>query len=108
MKPAKNKTGLSVEIVNCSDETEGIMGRDDSNPKWAEYVKEYKRKYQPHIRLIRKIIIENGIIGTTGQDQNSWAFKFSDETNIGFTWRAWGDLMQAIVNKQEGYMTYYM
>ncbi|KKN13197.1 hypothetical protein LCGC14_1008950 [marine sediment metagenome] len=107
-RQVKNKTGLSVNIVPYSDNTEGIMGGDSSNPKWDEYIRQYKRKYKPYIRLIRKYIIENKLIGITGDQQNEWAFEFSDGANLGFSWRAWGDLMQAIVNKREGYMTYYM
>ena len=36
------------------------------------------------------------------------SFVFSDKTALGFSWRAWGDLMSAIVGKNEGYMAYYM
>ncbi len=108
VRPVENKNGLSVKIVPDSDNAEGITGGNRSNPKWDEYVRGYKRKYQSHIRLIRKCIIENEMIGITGDQQNEWAFEFNDGVNLGFSWRAWGDLMQAIVNKKEGYMAYYM
>ena len=87
-----------------------IMGGDNSNPTWEEYVNDLKDEYKPHFEMIKKAIIDNGWIGMTGEQQQDEriSFKFSDGTHFGFSWRAWGDLMQAIVNKKEGYMTYYM
>ncbi len=57
---------------------------------------------------MKKTIQENGLLGYTGQDAEQYTFKFSDGVVIGFTWRGWGDLMQAIVDKREGYIAYYM
>lgn len=108
VKEVSNKSGLSCRLVFNSEDYEGIMGGDSTSPMWSEYLRYWKVKYRPHIRLLRKFIIENGLIGTTGEDQNHWTFKFSDGVHLGFSWRAWGDLMQAIVNKKEGYMAYYM
>jgi len=87
-----------------------IMGGDNSNPTWDEYMEYVKDEYKEHFELIKKAIIDNGWIGMTGEGQQNEniSFKFSDGVHFGFSWRAWGDLMQAIVNKKEGYMTYYM
>lgn len=81
-----------------------------TNPTWEEYLSDYHDKYHPHFELIKKHIEDNGLIGLTGEQKQDMdlSFKFSDGTHFGFTWRAWGDLMQAIVGKKEGYMAYYM
>ena len=46
--------------------------------------------------------------GYTAKDINGWVFKFSDNKVWGFSWKGWGDFMQSIVDKREGYMKYYM
>jgi len=120
-KKSENENGLSVEIIRGYDlvdvdvdtntnpkKPHHFLGGDDSNPSWEAYVNDYKEEYRNHVRLLRKCIDENGLIGSTGQDADDWYFKFSDGEIWGFTWRAWGDLMQAIVDKREGYMAYYM
>lgn len=103
---------LTIELMKHSEEkhTDSIMGGDPSNPSWDEYVSEYKDEYQPHIRLIRKCIEDNGLLRETGQGMQRLgvSFRFSDGSHWGFSWRAWGDLMSAIINKKEGYMAYYM
>ena len=106
----KNKAGLELTVTKAEPEDYApIMGGNSDNPTWAEYLKDYKTKYKPNIRLVRRALIEMDLIGECASEwANDLYFVFSDGTNIGFSWRAWGDLMQAIVNKKEGYMTYYM
>ena len=118
MKIVTNESGLSLEIVrNYAFSASGkkdddnyipIIGGDSSNPSWQEYLDDYKDEFKPHILLLREAIKENGMVGYTGQDADNLYFKFSDGIVFGFSWRGWGDLMQAIVDKQEGYMAYYM
>lgn len=108
-----NEQGLSVEIITNLSEDENIKawfiaGGDNSNPSWEEYLNDYKDMFKPHVVLIRKFIEDNGLVGISGNDTNDWIFKFSDGEIWGFTMRAWGDLMQSIVDKNEGYMAYYM
>lgn len=105
-----NKQGLELTITqNEPEDYIPIMGGDSSNPSWKEYLSNYKNDFKPHIQLIKKGIKEMGWIGMTAENiANDWCFVFSDGTAIGFSWRAWGDLMQAIVNQREGYMKYYM
>lgn len=85
-----------------------IIGGNSNNPNWGEYINNKKQEQKKYYELIKKYIEENNLIGKTGQWCNDKYFEFSDGKIFGFTWRAWGDLMQAIVNKREGYMTYYM
>ena len=105
----KDEDGLELWVTQDDVESQSIMGGDDSNPTWENYVMGYRVQFRPHIQLLRKAIEEMGWIGRTGRDvSNYYTFVFSNGTVWGFSWRAWGDLMQAIVNKQEGYMAYYM
>lgn len=111
-----NEQGLSVEVVLIDDISEHDyndrvkiqLGGDDTNPSWEEYLNDYKDEFKPHVLLIRKFIEENRLIGISGNDTNDWNFNFSDGEIWGFSMRAWGDLMQSIVDKNEGYMAYYM
>lgn len=112
-KQLSNKEGLIVNIISLSEITETdkvhtFLGGDVSNPSWKEYLDDYADNYKGHIELIKISIEDNGMIGYTGQDAQGLWFKFSDGEIWGFSWRAWGDLMQSIVDKNEGYMSYYM
>lgn len=108
-KKITNEAGLELEIVNANSvDYMPMMGGDSTNPSWEQYLNDFKDEYKPHVLLLRKCIEENGLVGETGQFADDLAFKFSDGQIWGFTWRAWGDLMQSIVDKNEGYMKYYM
>lgn len=103
---------LTCTIVfnDKEDNAKIILGGNPKNPTWEEYLKDYKEEYHPHFKLVREELEKQNLVGITGeQHQNKGiSFKFSDGLHLAFTWRAWGDLMQAIVGKQEGYMKYYM
>lgn len=112
-KVVDNGEGLSLTIVRDMDIEEAedgqvFLGGDTSNPTWEEYLSKFEEGFIPRALLLRKSIEENGLVGCTGQDADDLWFKFSDGEIWGFSWRGWGDLMQAIVNKKEGYMAYYM
>ena len=101
---------ITVEIKNVklTNPYEVISGGDDSCPIWEEYVEDFKEEFRPHIAAIREKLESMGWVGKPAWEAcNTSTFVFSDGTKIGFTWRAWGDLMQAIVGKREGYMKYY-
>lgn len=87
-----------------------ISGGLGYNPKdFEEYLDVFKDETQPYLRLIKEVIVDNGMLGYTAEQCcNETLFKFSDGTYISFTWRGWGDLMSAMVGKGEGYMKYYM
>jgi hypothetical protein len=86
-----------------------ITGGDPSNPTWDEYLSQFTEEWQPHIKAIRTCVEESPFMRSTGSVFcNGHYFQLSDGSSISFTWRAWGDLMQAIIGKCEGYMTYYM
>lgn len=101
-----------MRIMHGPEETacHGVMGGDSSNPTWEEYLSGYKLKYRAYIRGLRRALEEGGMAGTLAGDycNDTW-FKSKDgKFAISFSWRAWGDLMQAIAGKREGYMYYYM
>jgi hypothetical protein len=86
-----------------------IMGGDPSNPTWDEYLSQFLEEWRPRIKAIRSCVEESPFMGITGGVFcNDHYFQLSDGSSISFTWRAWGDLMQAIIGKREGYMAYYM
>jgi len=113
-KEVTNEKGLILNIIHSreidveNDRPHSFLGGDSNNPTWEEYLEDYADDYKGHILLIRKSIEDNAMIGYTGKDADDLVFRFSDGEAWGFTWRAWGDLMQSIVNKKEGYMAYYM
>lgn len=86
-----------------------IEGGDPSNPTWEEYLNRWKEEFQSYVVAIKEILEKENLIGTSAAAIcNDVYFLFEDGTQIGFTWRGWGDLMQAIIDKKEGYMKYYM
>jgi hypothetical protein len=86
-----------------------IMGGNDDTPSWEEYMSNVLDDNKPHFILIKKAIEDLNWIGETGRSKaNKICFMFSDGLAFKFSGRAWGDLMSAIVNKNEGYMTYYL
>lgn len=104
---------LTVQIKQgdprTSDKNWMIMGGDNNNPTWGEYLEDVMPEYQQHFTLIREAIESSEWMRATGEQFcNEHYFEFSDGVTATFSWRAWGDLMQAIVGEREGYMTYYM
>jgi hypothetical protein len=110
--PSFQKDGLSVTAIygiKREERHEIISGGDSSNPTWEEYISQYADYFKTQIELLKLAVTEWGWIGKTGEDIcNDYIFVFSTGERIGFTWRAWGDFMQAVVGKREGYMMYYM
>ena len=87
------------------------LGGDSSNPTWKQYLLSYKNELQPYISAIKECIKRNEMVGKYASEIYSTTadlhFVFEDGTRFAYTWRAWGDLMQSIVDKREGYMRYY-
>ena len=106
----KSETGL--ELIVTTDNIEDysvISGGLDSSPNWEEYLSDYSNEFKGHLVLIKQAIEKLGWVGETAEHRaNETLFYFSDNIVLGFSWRAWGDLMSAIVGKNEGYMAYYM
>lgn len=106
----KNENGLELTVTtNHPEDYHPIIGGMDTAPNWEEYLSNYKDEYKPHLILVKKAIENLGWVGETAASKaNNTCFVFSDGTSFSFSWRAWGDLMSAIVGKNEGYMAYYM
>ena len=105
----KNEDGLELTVTSIdSVNAYTFMGGMDDSPNWEEYLSDYLDEYKPHFNLIKKSIEDLGWVGESARDKaNNTCFVFSDGTAFNFTWRAWGDLMSAIVGKNEGYLAYY-
>lgn len=84
------------------------LGSIDPAPSWEEYLKGFKKEYQPYILAIREAVKDADLLGIPANRiaDTIW-FECSDGIAIAFSWRAWGDLIQSIRNKQEGYMVFY-
>lgn len=85
-----------------------ILGGDSSNPSWDRYLDKWDKDWHGHFVALKDWIASSEWHLSTGRDQNDHTFKFSDGHMFAFSMRAWGDFMQAIVGKNEGYMQYYM
>lgn len=106
----KDENGLELTVTtNHPEDYQPIMGGMNISLTWEEYLADYKDEFKPHFNLIKKAIEDLGWVGEkANRKANDTCFVFSDKTAFGFSWRAWGDLMSAIVGKNEGYMAYYM
>lgn len=112
-KDVSNCNGLCVSIVFDSKipgitPKEIVNGGDPHSPLWDKYLSMFLPERQQYISLIADTIRENGLVGAKSKIAIDYYFGFNDGVNIAFTARAWGDLMQAIVNRSEGYLKYYL
>ena len=102
---------ITVKVVQDTRDKNQIIvsgGRSD-NPTLEEYIDELTEDWKPKIKVLAKFIKNSNFYKITAdQFCNYNHFRFNDGKEIAFTWRAWGDFMQAIVGKREGYMAYYM
>jgi hypothetical protein len=85
------------------------MGGINPPPSWDEYLEQFIESARPKILAIRELLVEEGLVGRYANEMaNDTIFYFPEDSfYIQFSWRAWGDLMQSVVNKREGYMRYY-
>lgn len=101
---------LSVKVVQDNKDPNQIIvsgGRSD-NPTLQEYISELTDEWKIKIKLLAEFIKDSEYYKMKAdQFCNENHFRFSDGREIAFTWRGWGDFMQAIVGEREGYMTYY-
>lgn len=102
---------VTVEIKSWPDGKEvdwRISGGDDRNLTWEEYLSEVMDEYKGHFIALKEYIEKSEYYKATGGSFcNDFYWEFSDGITASFSFRAWGDLMQAIVGKREGYMAYY-
>lgn len=91
-------------VVGESPEGEiAVCGGDPSSPSWEDYAAQWK---EPD--LLEALREAATGLDLYGEDMDDGYFRLSDGRAIGFSWRGWGDFRQALENKREGYMTYYM
>jgi len=91
------------------DESYGWFGGITPAPSWDEYLDSFNDIGKEVVTAVRACIEENNMVGAKAGDvcNDTW-FEMDNGKSVTFTWRGWGDLMQAIVDKREGYMAYYM
>ena len=86
--------------------TIGWCGGDLSQPTWETYLSRLTEDEQQVVTAIKEAHERDGL-DVYGDDMNEGGFLLSDGRFFQCSWRAWGDLRQAFVNKQEGYLRYY-
>ena len=108
-------TAEMVEVTEVDSDRYGeathatVIGGDPSNPTWREYIGEINDEWRPVFVAIAQCVRKGPAWkGTADRWCNDYYFKTNTGYTVSFSWRAWGDFMQALVNKREGYMTYYM
>lgn len=85
-----------------------ISGGMDDPPTWTEYLAFMPMDLTPYLCGIRAAIEAEKLTGVAASDFCNYHYWEADDgVRIVFTWRAWGDLMQAIVGKRQGYWSYY-
>ena len=108
----KNKTLISLEFrnpeFNYKNKQIIVNGGDSNNPIWGEYLQSFPKTIQPYLMEIRKMVEKNHWENKTGEDMNMTLFEFIDGVTFGFTWRGWGDFIQAINYQRDGYLKHYM
>lgn len=84
-----------------------ILGGDPQPKRWRRYKRQWNNP--EHITAVKNAIINTGLIGAYAENiSENILFKFSDGLKPWrFSMRAWGDLMDAIIGKKQGYMYYY-
>lgn len=86
-----------------------MFGGDTSNPTWDEYLSMFKPEWPERFEAVRECVEREGLTDTCADEFcNDNQFRISDGSRVSFSWRGWGDLLQAIAGKREGYMRYYM
>jgi len=105
-----NEKKLTVRMIEgeTPEDCNIIRGGYDPAPDWEEYVEEIVPEWKEYVEILKQYILKKNLLGMTGEMQRDMYFLFSDGVSLAFTFRAFADLMQAIVNKREGYCKYYM
>jgi hypothetical protein len=101
---------LTVKLAECPEgcDCDGWLGGDPSSPNWEGYVAGFNNDLRPYFEVWKEWILVQNPYPCADEICNDYHFEFSDGKKFSLSWRAWGDLVQAAVNKQEGYLTYYM
>lgn len=86
-----------------------IMGGNPYPKDWEEFKNEWEEEYWPKLEAIKVEITNKGLIGSLAMEVcNDIIFTFSDDSKaMTFSFRAWGDLMDAIIGEKNGYISYY-
>lgn len=103
---------IKVKIIEITTEQypndyQIISGGRDAMT-WKQWQNMFTDEYKIYWEILKQKIIDENLIGKTGEWQDNKLFKFSDGKTFAFSWRGWGDFMSAIVGRKEGYMKYYM
>jgi len=83
-------------------------GGFDPAPDWDEYLAQCSNKYLPYILTAKEWVeAQDAWIGGSEFAACNYLY-FSDGVGLMFSWRAWGDFLQAVAGRREGYTDYYL
>jgi len=84
------------------------LGGFEPSPNWAEYVLQYDEDLWPYLEAARQWAL--GLEAWPGASDFAGEnyLAFSDGGSIVFSWRAFGDFLQAVAGRREGYLEYYL
>ena len=107
---------VNWESVEKSEKTHVEMGGFfEDGMRWKDFIDRYDEAGVKYFNALRESILERGIRITGDEHQHGggkYVPVFDDGWTIGFSFRAWGDLMAAIYsekeNKDYSYMDFYM
>jgi hypothetical protein len=100
---------IKAKIIKDDDsiEYQPILGGDPVPKRWRKYLRLWHSR--DHIIAVKNAIIDGDLVGVEAwKISDEILFEFSDGSKPwGFSMRAWGDLMDAIIGEKRGYMYYY-
>ena len=100
----KDKRIINIKFYNphYNYKHKQILISGGSDCIWSEFIGKFPKIIQPYIIEIRKEIERTGLIKLTGQEMNNTIFEFEDGVTFGFTWRAWGEMVQSVGYQRVG------
>ena len=83
-------------------------GGFDPAPDWDEFLAQYPNEYFPYLIKAKEWVKgQDPWIGGSEFAACNYLY-FSDGVSLMFSWRAWGDFLQAVAGRREGYLEYYL
>ncbi len=84
------------------------LGGFDPPPDWDEYVAEYHENLRPYLETARQWLLAKDEWPGASDFAACEFLLFSDGIGMVFSWRAFGDFLQAVAGRREGYLEYYL
>lgn len=114
-----DKTGTgnltcTVKYYSSPDELPGFdeafypLGGFDPAPDWEEYLAQYDGQLHPYLEVAKIWALSLREWPGASDFAAENFLEFSDGVGMVFSWRSFGDFLQAVAGKREGYLEYYI